>query len=61
MSTIIICPKCYFHYHFTMTRDGFFCPICGHKMKRKTFEDSKIEKFTSDDLREESDEGDGLF
>jgi anaerobic ribonucleoside-triphosphate reductase len=56
MSTIIICPKCYYHKHFTMTRNGYFCPICGRRMVERSFEEMKIRKLTSDDLREE-DEG----
>jgi anaerobic ribonucleoside-triphosphate reductase len=55
MSTVIICPKCYYHYHFTMTGEGYFCPICGHRMEERSFEEMKISKLTSDDLRE--DEG----
>lgn len=56
MSRITICPKCFFHYHFTMTKEGFFCPICGNRMEERSFEEMKIRKLTSDDLREE-DEG----
>jgi hypothetical protein len=41
-----------------MTRDGYFCPICGQKMERRTFEDIKFERLSSDDLR---DEDEGLF
>jgi hypothetical protein len=39
-----------------MKREGFFCPICGHRMEERSFEETRITKLTSDDLREE-DEG----
>jgi len=55
MSSIIICPKCYFHNHFTMKREGFYCPICGHKMEMKSLEDIKIEKLRREDLSDEID------
>jgi hypothetical protein len=38
-----------------MTREGYFCPICGHRMEERCFEDKKFKKLTSDELREENE------